>query len=269
MWGSAPLRYVLVHGVGGDRTQWRALAEQLAIRAGVLAIDLAGHGAARHVGGPYRIRRFAADVAEIAYRRAPDGAVLVGHSMGAAVCLEAARMLGEAANQVIGIDALLFPELFGAHAARKSPAARVLLRTPLAARTIDCWVERLFVTPYDPAVRDAVRQTMLNTPRPVLADSVASLLKWQRDEALAASAVPVSILYAGRVQRPRQVSELQRRCSITPFERGNHFFFMEYPAETATAIKAADRRQQPRRNAMRRTDHDEGPKIKRVGKWKI
>jgi hypothetical protein len=90
-------------------------------------------------------------------------------------------------------------------------------------------------------VRNAVRQTMLNTPRPVLADSVASLLRWQRDEALAASPVPVSILYAARVQRPREVSELQRRCSITPFEWGGHFFFVEYPAETATAIKAADR----------------------------
>ena len=241
IWGSAPLRYVLVHGIGGDRTQWRALAEQLATRAGVLAIDLAGHGAARHLSGPYRISRFAADVAEIAHLRAPDGAVLVGHSMGAAVCLEAAQILGEAANHVIGIDALLFPELFAAHAARKSPAARVLLRTPLAARTIDSWVERFFVAPYNPAVRNAVRQTMLNTPRPVLADSVASLLRWQRDEALAASAVPVSILYAARVKRPRQVRKLQRRCSITAFERGGHFFFMEYPAETATAIKAADR----------------------------
>jgi pimeloyl-ACP methyl ester carboxylesterase len=258
MWGSAPLRYVLVHGIGGDRTQWRALAEHLATRAGVLAIDLAGHGAARHVGGPYRISRFAADVAEIAYRRAPDGAVLVGHSMGAAVCLEAARMLGEAANHVIGIDALLFPELFAAHAARKSPAARVLLRTPLAARTIDSWVERLFVAPYDPAVRNAVRQAMLNTPRPVLADSVASLLRWRRDEALAASAVPVSILYAARVQRPRQVRELQHRCSITPFERGSHFFFMEYPAETATAIKASDRAaNSPDALPIKRTDHDE------------
>jgi hypothetical protein len=49
-YGPAPLRYVLVHGVGGDRTQWGALAEQLAIRAGVLAIDLPGHGEARHVG---------------------------------------------------------------------------------------------------------------------------------------------------------------------------------------------------------------------------
>jgi hypothetical protein len=116
----------------------------------------------------------------------------------------------------------------------------VLLRTPLATRTIDSWLQRFFVAPYDPAVRNAVPQTMLNTPRPVLADSVASLLRWQRDEALAASAVPVSILYAARVQRPRQVSELQRRCSIT-FERGGHFFFMEYPAETAAAIEAADR----------------------------
>lgn len=65
---------------------------------------------------------------------------------------------------------MLFPELFAAHAARKSAAAQVLLRTPLAARTIDSWVERFFVAPYDPAARNAVRQTMLNTPRPVLAD---------------------------------------------------------------------------------------------------
>ena len=238
---SKPLRYLLVHGVGGNRTQWRAVAEHLATDSGVVAIDLAGHGAARHIRGPYRINRFAADVADIAYRRAPDGAVLVGHSMGAAVCLEAARMLGEAANHVIGIDALMFPELFGAHAARRSPAARVLLRTPLAGRSVDSWVERFFVAPYDPAMRTAVRQTLLNTPRPVLADSVASLLRWQRDEALAATDVPVSLLYAARVQRRRQVRELQRRCSITPFASGGHFFFMEYPAETATAIKAADR----------------------------
>ena len=42
MWASKPIRYVLVHGLGGDRTQWRALAEHLTIRSGVLAIDLAG-----------------------------------------------------------------------------------------------------------------------------------------------------------------------------------------------------------------------------------
>jgi hypothetical protein len=79
----------------------------------------------------------------------------------------------------------------------------------------------------------------LNTARPILADSVASMLRWQRDEALAATTVPVSLLYAARVQRPRQVAELQARCSITPFVWGGHFFFMEYPAETALAIKQA------------------------------
>jgi hypothetical protein len=159
--------------------------------------------------------------------------------MGGAVCLEAAGMLGGAANRVIGLDALLFPELFGPHAG-KSAAARVLLRTPIAARTIDSWVDRFFVAPYDPDVRGCVFQMMLNTALPVLADSVASLLKWQRDEALAATKVPVSLLYAARVQRPRQVGALQARCSITPFAWGGHFFFMEYPAETATAIKRAD-----------------------------
>jgi pimeloyl-ACP methyl ester carboxylesterase len=240
MYGLAPPRYVLVHGIGGDRTQWRPLAPYLAAGAGVLAIDLAGHGAAADVPGPYRIGRFATDVAEIAATHVGHGAVLIGHSMGAAVCLEAARMLPGAASHVIGLDALLFPELFGPHAARKSAPARALLRTPLAARAIDSWVERFFVAPYDPTVRERVIATMRNTARPVLADSVASLLRWGRDEALAASSAPVSILYATRVDRPRQVGALQPRCSITPFGSGGHFFFMEYPVETATAIQHAD-----------------------------
>jgi pimeloyl-ACP methyl ester carboxylesterase len=158
---------------------------------------------------------FAAEVAEIAAARVGDGAVLVGHSMGAAVCLEAARILRGAASHVIGLDALLFPELFGAH------------------------VDRFFVAPYDPAVRERVIDTMRNTARAVLADSVASVLSWGRDQALAASSVPVSILYAARVDRPRQVSALQPRCSFTPFASGGHFFFMEYPADTATAIQHA------------------------------
>lgn len=61
-----------------------------------------------------------------------------------------------AAGHVIGLDALLFPELFGPHTARKSAPARVLLRSPLAERAINSWVERFFVAPYDPAVRERV-----------------------------------------------------------------------------------------------------------------
>jgi pimeloyl-ACP methyl ester carboxylesterase len=56
-------------------------------------------------------------------RRVFDGAILIGHSMGAAVCLEAARILGDSVNHVVGLDARLFPELFGQHNARKSAAA--------------------------------------------------------------------------------------------------------------------------------------------------
>ena len=55
-----------MHGIGGSAPSWRPLAAYLAAGAGVLAIDLAGHGAAGDVAGPYRIGRFAADVAEIA-----------------------------------------------------------------------------------------------------------------------------------------------------------------------------------------------------------
>jgi len=79
--------------------QWRPLAQHLSTGAGLIAIDLAGHGAASHVAGPYRISRYAADVAEIANRYVSDGAILIAHSMGAAICLEAAPILRGAARR--------------------------------------------------------------------------------------------------------------------------------------------------------------------------
>jgi pimeloyl-ACP methyl ester carboxylesterase len=72
---------VLLHGVGLDRTVWEPLTAIVEDRLDVLALDLPGHGDAGPVPEGVRL----ADLADAVARQIPDGAHMVGFSLGALV----------------------------------------------------------------------------------------------------------------------------------------------------------------------------------------
>ena len=86
--GSPPL--VFVHGFGCAHEDWRMQVDRFSGTRQVLACDLRGHG--RTPGAPEdcTIERYGADVAEL-LGALDSPAVLVGHSMGCRVVLEANR----------------------------------------------------------------------------------------------------------------------------------------------------------------------------------
>jgi pimeloyl-ACP methyl ester carboxylesterase len=90
--GSPPL--VLVHGWSCDRGYWDAQVEPLSRRFEVVTVDLAGHGESG-IGRreEWTIAAFGADVAAVVEHLGLDDVVLVGHSMGGDVVVEAARRL--------------------------------------------------------------------------------------------------------------------------------------------------------------------------------
>ncbi len=97
--GGRPL--VLVHGAGLDHTVWTVVG-RLWARDGfhVLAVDLPGHGGS---DGPAcaSIGEAAAWLADAIAAMALDRPVLVGHSMGALIALDAAATLGDAAGGLV------------------------------------------------------------------------------------------------------------------------------------------------------------------------
>ncbi len=87
-----------------------AVMTELSSRFRVIFIDLAGHCESAAATGPYTIQRFAADVAATA-----AGSVsLVGHSMGALICIEAARLLPGRITRVVALDALAHKRIYPA-----------------------------------------------------------------------------------------------------------------------------------------------------------
>src|SRR6056297_1719936 len=98
----------LLHGAGGATHRWRDLMPILAERFHVVALDLPGQGFTR-MGTRLRsgLVHTAADIAALAAQEGWRFDALIGHSAGAALALQLARVLDPAPSAVIGLNAAL------------------------------------------------------------------------------------------------------------------------------------------------------------------
>jgi pimeloyl-ACP methyl ester carboxylesterase len=102
--GRNPL-VLFIHGWCCNQSFWRPQMAALGGRLRLAALDLSGHGLSRRA--PHRawpIEAFGADVVAVADALAADQVVLVGHSMGGPVALEASLRLGARCLLVLGVD---------------------------------------------------------------------------------------------------------------------------------------------------------------------
>jgi pimeloyl-ACP methyl ester carboxylesterase len=95
---------VFVHGWSCDRSYWREQVEEFAETYQVALIDMGGHGGSGLDRENWTIESFGSDVAAVVSKLNPDRAVLIGHSMGGEVNLEAARQLPDRIIGLIGVD---------------------------------------------------------------------------------------------------------------------------------------------------------------------
>jgi pimeloyl-ACP methyl ester carboxylesterase len=97
---------VCVPGFAGGATTWRPLVEALA-PFDVTVVDLPGFGGCAPTGEPATVTGFAA-VVERSAPRVP--AVLVAHSLGSPIAVEAAGRLGARCRGLVSIEGNLTPE---------------------------------------------------------------------------------------------------------------------------------------------------------------
>lgn len=107
--GSSERSIVFVHGWTCDRTYWREQIEAFAADYSVIAIDLGGHGESGSDRDDWSMAAFGEDVAAVVNAEGADNVILVGHSMGGAVVIEAAQRLRERVQLVVAIDTLQEP----------------------------------------------------------------------------------------------------------------------------------------------------------------
>jgi pimeloyl-ACP methyl ester carboxylesterase len=102
--GTGSPAIVFVHGWSCDRSYWRGQIAPLAARHRVVAVDLAGHGESGTGRRSWTMPAFGADVAAVLEDAGLDDVVLVGHSMGGDVILEAALLLEGRVRGLVWVD---------------------------------------------------------------------------------------------------------------------------------------------------------------------
>jgi len=157
--GGSPV--VLVHGFACSHTDWDAQVAHLSPRHRTVTVDLRGHSESPGAAAECSIELYGADVAEIVHALNLPPVVLVGHSMGCRVVVEAAvRAPGRVAGVVL-VDGSQF-----------APAMETTLREAFAQpdgfRTLTgSWFRDMFTAKSNPAVAAAVVERAARLPEAI------------------------------------------------------------------------------------------------------
>jgi pimeloyl-ACP methyl ester carboxylesterase len=109
--GRGDMALVFLHGWCGDRDSWKHQLDAFAGDYRVVAIDMGGHGESGKDRKNWSVTGLAGDVEAVVKALGLKRMILIGHSMGGPIALEAARRMPGAVVAVIGVDTLQNAEL--------------------------------------------------------------------------------------------------------------------------------------------------------------
>jgi pimeloyl-ACP methyl ester carboxylesterase len=227
--GSGSPTLVFVHGWCCDRSYWAAQLDHFSSRARVVAIDLAGHGGSGSGRREWNMPAYGQDVVAVANQLGLEHMVLIGHSMGGDVIVEAALRLGPRVSGLVWVD--VYPEL------GRSPIPPAEFREKTApfredfAGAVVPFVASMFPPSADPALVQRVASDMASAPPDVGIGSMEHA--WTCEPSICAA---LETLSAPRVainpeNRPTDIESLARygfRTLVMP--NVGHFLMMEDPA---------------------------------------
>lgn len=102
--GKGSITLVFVHGWSGDKSYWREQIKTFSKNYKVVTIDLGGHGQSGLNRKNWTISSFGNDVASVVKRLKLKRIILIGHSMGGDVIVDAAHHLPDRVIGLIMVD---------------------------------------------------------------------------------------------------------------------------------------------------------------------
>lgn len=229
VWGKGEPAVVLIHGWACNSNYWNAQIEALKAHYTVVAVNLAGHGASERNRSDWSIGNYGEDVATVVRQLPNREVVLVGHSMGADVALEALRRIGDRVIGIIAVDSL---KSIGLPPMRPQEIERQLapFRASFIEATRNYVTTQMFRKDADPAFVQKVAYDMSLEPAAVGVASLESLLALDFTKILPDVHVPVRAINSDLAP----TDETRIRKSLPDFkadvlEHTDHFLMMEVP----------------------------------------
>jgi pimeloyl-ACP methyl ester carboxylesterase len=236
--GNGEPALVFVHCWSCDRSYWSGQAAHFAKSRRIVAIDLAGHGESGRERQRYTVEAFGTDVKAVVDALGLKRVVLVGHSMGGPVILEAARLMPEEVAALVPIDTL------GRVGEKTSPEERRAFLDPMradfAAATRKFVREFMFTPKSDPALADRIAQDMAAAPKDVALSALESLVDYDEAAALAAVKAPLRLINTDRWPTDLAAARKYKPdVQLAVMPGLGHFPMLEDPAEFNRLLERA------------------------------
>lgn len=199
--GSPPI--VFVHGFACTHVDWQPQIAHFSATNAVLACDLRGHGATPGDSHDCSIETYGADVAALLGELKLPPAVLVGHSMGCRVVLQACLAAPERVAGVVLVD--------GSRLGFGDPVvAERVMNEQLRATGYGVFARRLFdemfVVSSDPKLKSIIMERALQLTSEIGGTLFPRLVGWDArhmETALAAIKVPMMIVQSTTMSAER------------------------------------------------------------------
>ncbi len=235
--GTQRTAVVFVHCWGCDIHEWDTTLKHLAPRFHVVALDLAGHGASGKDRKAWTVHAFAEDVRAVVEGLGLEHVVLVGHSMGGPVVVEAALAMPARVVGLVPVDTLL--DVNRAMTAEQREKFFAPMHTDFKAQT-DKLVRGLFPKGADPAIVDRVVAMETAGDPAILVPAIENVFAYPEAERAAQLEVPVhgvnADLFPTNVEGNRKVMPAY---DATIVHGVGHWLMLEKPDEFAAAMDQA------------------------------
>jgi pimeloyl-ACP methyl ester carboxylesterase len=219
---------VFVHGWCCDRSYWDAQVSHFAQRHTVVSIDLAGHGESGLGREAWTMEAFGEDVVAVVRELDLDQVVLVGHSMGGQVIVEAARRMPDRVIGLVGADT--FGDVERRLTREECDKKFAGIRANFAEATREL-VRSMFTSTSDPILVERVAADMSEAP-PEIGLSAAEESQHRQDLAKAFEEVQVPIRCIHSDRGTINIEAARRHSSsfeAVYMREVGHFVMMEDP----------------------------------------
>jgi pimeloyl-ACP methyl ester carboxylesterase len=233
--GSATL--VFVHGWTCDSSSWAAQVPAFAKKYRVITLDLPGHGqSASPKDGKFSMDLFARAVEMVRAEAKADRIALVGHSMGAPVIRQYAKLYPTRVAALVAVDGPLDMRAFPAPQPGQGPPP---MTGPEGLKAREGMIRGMFTPQTPPLLQKQILTMMLKAPEATAAGAMASVF----DPSLRDADVirmPALAVYAGTATVP----DVERTKQILPNYEAmqivgtGHFLMMEQPDEFNRLVTA-------------------------------
>ena len=227
--GSGSPALVFVHGWSCNRRYWDGQLVPLSATACVVALDLAGHGESGVTRKTWSIAAFGADVAAVVDALVLERVILVGHSMGADVILEASRFVR---NRICGLVWVDEYRQLSHFRSEERVRERVAPFRDDFAHSVRVFVRGMFPASADPSLVERVSTNMASAQREIALGALEATWNYGRNVPAVLSELQLPIVSINPQDSATDIESMRRHgVDVVLMPGVGHFPMMEKPQE--------------------------------------